>query len=143
MKTVFSFLVVILSFSVLCLPNGIAQEYMKNYLPKGARARVGKGSVSEIAYSPDSTQLAVASSIGIWLYDARTGQELDLLTGHTGGVSSVCYSPDGHTLASGSSDHTIRLWDVRTGELKITLTGHTGSIFSSFQSRWQNGCKWR
>ena len=107
MKTVFSFLLVILSFSVLCLPNGIAQEHIKNYLPKGARARVGKGSVSEIVYSPDSTQLAVASSIGIWIYDARTGQELDLLTDHTGGVSSVCYSPDGHTIASGSSDRTV------------------------------------
>jgi WD40 repeat protein len=30
-------------------------------------------------------------------------------------VNSVAYSPDGKTLASGSSDDTIKLWDVTTG----------------------------
>ena len=34
------------------------------------------------------------------------------------------------TLASGSSDHTIRLWDVSTGTLKFILTGHTGEVRS-------------
>ena len=41
---------------------------------------------NEIAYSPDGTRLAVAGSIGIWLYDAQTGEALDLLTGHTDAV---------------------------------------------------------
>ena len=36
-------------------------------LPEGAKARLGKGEIDEIAYSPDGTQLAVRSSIGIWL----------------------------------------------------------------------------
>ena len=52
------------------------------------------------------------------------------LTGHTSWVNSVSFSPDGQTLASGSSDYTIRLWDVETGETVKTLTGHTGDVIS-------------
>ena len=41
------------------------------------------------------------------------------------GSVSVAYSPDGGTLASGSTDETIRLWDVATGALLATLERHT------------------
>ena len=56
------------------------------------------------------------------LYDAQSGQELNLLIGHTDSVNSVSFSPDGQTLASGSYDGTVRLWDVVTGSEKQTLT---------------------
>ena len=99
-------------------------------LPKEAGARLGKGEIDEIAYSPDGTQLAVRSSIGIWLYDVHTSGEINLLAGHTDSVNAMAYSPDSQTLASGSSDKTIRLWDAVTGEHKQTLEGHTGEIRS-------------
>ena len=111
------------------------EPYTQWGLPEGAKARLGKGTISEIAYSPDSTQLAVASSIGIWIYNVQTGEELKLLTRHTGRVESVSFSPDGQTLASGSYDDTIRLWDVVTGETIRTLTGHRNEVNSvSFSS---------
>ncbi|HET9256664.1 MAG TPA: WD40 repeat domain-containing protein, partial [Pseudonocardiaceae bacterium] len=34
------------------------------------------------------------------------------LTGHTNYVRSVVFSPDGHTLATGSTDNTVRLWET-------------------------------
>ena len=110
--------------------NTAAEEYTTWGLPEGAKSRLGKGWISEITYSPDGTRLAVAGGIGIWLYDARTGEELDLLTGHTGWVRSVSFSPDGRTLASGSWDGTVILWDVNTGEHRRTLTGHRYSVYS-------------
>jgi WD40 repeat protein len=35
------------------------------------------------------------------------------ITGHGNWVNSVAFSPDGKTLASGSSDNTIKLWGVK------------------------------
>ena len=129
-KTIVSIFLLLLLTSTLYLPNAFAQDYTQLSLPEGAKARLGKGSITEIAYSPDGTRLAVASSIGIWIYDAETGEELDLLTGHTGGVESIAFSPDGNILASASWDDTIRLWDVATGESLRTLTGHRGAVKS-------------
>ncbi|MDE0314737.1 MAG: hypothetical protein OXM61_07545 [Candidatus Poribacteria bacterium] len=67
------------------------EPYTQLSLPEGVKACLGKGSINEIVYSPDGTQLAGASSVGIWLYDVETGKELDLFIGHTE-VSEACRS---------------------------------------------------
>ena len=103
---------------VLLLPNTFAQESRELNLPEGAVARFGKGHVDEIRYSPDSTRLAVISSIGTWLYDTATYQQIGFFPVHAGSVDSVVFSPDGRTLASGSWNRTVDLWDVQTGERK-------------------------
>ena len=123
--------VALLILFTLLLPNSFAQDYTQWGLPEGAKARLGKGWISgNIAYSPDGASLAVASSIGIWLYDTVIHREVALLTGHTSRVTSVVYSPDGGTLAGGSDDGTVRLWDAVTGQEKATLTGYLGAVYS-------------
>ncbi len=90
-------------------------DYTRWNLPKGAKARLRRGSIKGISFSPDGTRIAVGRATGVWLYDARTGAELALLTDHTSLTGDVAFSPDGKTLASGYGD--ISLWDIDTGKL--------------------------
>ncbi len=107
--TLFCFLSVTLSSVFLPVVSRQYPAETQLGLPEGAIARLGKGEINEVQYPPDGSQLAVASSIGIWLYDAESGEPHDLLTAHTDDVRSVAFSPDGSTLASASSDKTVRL----------------------------------
>ena len=118
------------TLSTLFLTNTFAQDYTQLNLPEGAKARLGKGKINEIQYSPDGTRLAVAGSIGVWLYDVATFREPALLTGHTEVVWSLAFSPDGKTLASGTgnADGTIQLWDTSTGQLKQTIARHPDNV---------------
>ena len=120
----------LLTLLVLSSPHTPAQDTTHLNLPEGAIACLSKGRFPEIQYLPDGTRLAVASTIGIWLYDTTTDRAIALLTGHTHRFVSVAFSPAGTTLASVSWDGTARLWDVQTGEQKQEFTGHTGWVES-------------
>ena len=104
-------------------------DYRTWHLPDGAMARLGEGRIDDIAFSPGGQYLAVASGIGVWIYEVATSRALMLIP-TASSVNSVSFSPDGATLASGSGDGTVKLWDVATGEPIATLQGHTDWVNS-------------
>ena len=91
-------------------------DYTQWGLPENAKARLSKGNINDIRFSPDGTQIAVASGTGVWIYDAHTGDELTLLTNHITPTAKVTISPDSSKLATGEADE-ILLWDIGTGKL--------------------------
>lgn len=62
-------------FFILAVVSGddaAAQENMKRWSPGGADSRIGRGYVNRASFLPDGALIAVATSFGVWLYDAKT-----------------------------------------------------------------------
>ena len=79
-----------------------------------------------LKFSSDGNRIASGSSdksVRVW--DAKTGEQVKDLHGHTQEVLSVGFSPDGNRIVSGSWDKSVRVWDAKTGEQLKELQGHT------------------
>lgn len=120
---------ILIAFTIT--PVCLSQDSGQFHLLVGAKMRLGKGRANGIAYSPDSKKLAVATDIGIWIYDAQTGEELDLFTGGTGVFESIAFSPDGKTLVSDINGNYLCMWDVNTGRQIRTFFGHSHFVISA------------
>ena len=98
------------------------RNYFQSELPEAAKARFGKGGINAIQFSPDGTQLAVGTDIGVWLYDMETGEEQFLFAGM---CQSLAFSPDGRFLANGGGKfpgQELQLWEIAAAR-KVPLIG--------------------
>lgn len=79
--------------------------------------KMEKVSTFNIAFSPDSQQIASGhsnSKIKIWTTEGKLVRTLE---GHQDKVYTLTYSSDGKSLISGSADGTIKVWDVNNGNV--------------------------
>ena len=114
--------------ATLALTTTFAEEDSLQWLPEGAIARLGKGTVYDIQFSADGTRLIVASGPACWHYDAQTGEEIDRIPWNAEYDEGL--SPDGTIFVTSYWDGGISLLDTHTGEFLKFLEGHTTYIRS-------------
>ena len=138
MKNTKLFYIVCLLISCLLLSNGFAQEYTAQWhLPEGAKARLGRGKLNNILFSPDGTRVAVSTPIGIWVYDVSTQEAVSLFAEiQTGEMekffpakppAALTFSADAVLIAS-AHGNSIYIWDTVTGAAFAMLDEHPDSI---------------
>ena len=102
-----------------------ATEVYTSYLgptPPGAAARLGKGAIEVVAFSPDGDFLAVGGGVGLTLYEAETLEEVWLEPTFSP-VLSLAFAPDGRFLAAGLQNGSLILLDVELGQIVSTVPG--------------------
>ena len=101
-------------------------------LPEQAITRLGRGGTQNVAFSPDDSKLAVASKIGLWLYDVATMNPLALWDTERGLVSTVTFSPDGTLIATSNWDAEVKVWNVQSQQC-IFKTTRDGQLDNAHQ----------
>lgn len=112
MKSIHSLFSLII-LTLVIASSGLAQDNTKVGLPDGAIARLGKGGINIMRFSPDGSKLAVGTDVGLWLYDVADGKATALFTDLPGKVYALAFSDDGRILASGGARNLgIQLWNL-------------------------------
>lgn len=118
----------ILSLLIITMySTSFAQDNTQVGLPEGAIARLGKGGINVMRFSPDGTYLTVGTDVGVWLYDVASGKENALFTERPGQVNALTFSEDGKILVSGGyANPIIQLWEIGTGKKVSRITLERG-----------------
>lgn len=100
--------------------------------------RFGSGWVSDIAWSHDGKTLAVATSLGLRLYDVDADTPARELFTQSAQINQVAFSPDGQLLAAVGDDKLLHIWDSASAESLYTQTfDHTVKALTfSPDGRW-------
>ncbi len=125
----------------LLLSEAFAQDFVAQWhLPMGAKARLGRGRLKNIRLSPDGTRVVASTAIGVWIYDAETGDVVSLFTEKQTGEQdapirmvspktpeALTFATDASIIATAHGD-SVYIWDTFTGAAFAELTGHPDSI---------------
>ncbi|MBI5153862.1 protein kinase [Candidatus Poribacteria bacterium] len=85
--------------------------------------------LSQVAFSPNATALAVATDSGmVAAYSASDGRELAKFRQPGGETAWIVFSPDEQHLLTAGGDGVARLWNIHSGQEVHAFSGHAGGI---------------
>ena len=113
-------------------PDGNVHAYRLSGGPQvwaAAVDTVGRGPAG-LAFSPDGTSIAAATSRGVVILRSSDGRIVRRLTGPA--ARGVAYSPDGREVAGAGADGTIRVLSTGTGWtiLSLAVPRSEGDVYS-------------
>lgn len=132
--TAYTFHLLTFLFSyALFLSNGLAQDGVQWHVPDSDEASLGATTLNAITFSPDGSQIAVATPNGVVLYDTYSGNPVTPFPILVGDVIALTISParerkGGQTIAVANENGIVRLWNARTGEHSADFIGHTDPV---------------
>lgn len=101
--------------------------------PPGRPVREMKGTITHLALSPDSTRIAVSTSLNeLTVYNIRNKASVNIKYKDT--VTGLAFTADSAQLLTGASDGSLRIWDAVTGGPSSTLLENDSAIFSVISS---------
>ncbi len=120
MKYILSITLILTSIILI----GFAQADTPFEISEYTVARFGKGSsINIILFSPDGKHLAVATDIGVWMYDVSNGKGELLHTNETDDITAIAFSSDGKKLVCGDRiNQAIQFWDLTAENNRPYLT---------------------
>ena len=102
----------------------------------------GQGTLSSVAFAPDSTTVAIVEVAGetkwLRLFDLASKAEI-LTRQHPDGIRSVAFSPDGDRVLTTDNAGTARSWDVFGNENAIDTSEGPQEIWQANDSRTYSG----
>ena len=87
------------------------------------------GNVTSVAFSPDGSELLMASGdhlLRVW--NTTTWEQKYTLTGHNDEVWDARYSPNGQYMVSGAWDNTARVWSLAEQRCVRTIPAHVSDV---------------
>ncbi len=116
--------------------------YVANVGQSGLMALKGHGgAITALAFSPDGTRAASASSMSICVWDLHSARAVHTLY-QFGHITGLAFGPDGRWLAA-TVNRTVIVWDVEAQRSRFRAEGHAADVtavaFSRDGSRLASG----
>jgi len=84
---------------------------------------LGEGYINDVIFSPDEQFVAMATSVGIWLYSIDDLENpIHLFGDYAINVTYAMFSPDGSRLFGGTNTGAVYIWDFETRNIITQLS---------------------
>ncbi len=107
------------------------QERSPVHMNVPALFSTGDQRVEALAWSPDSSQIAVAlgnERVNVW--SIATGDVIVFESSQPGDANAVAWSPDGKSIAAVSGNTAVEVRSTTTGNLSFTYKGHALAVLT-------------